>query len=142
MRIHVNKSNEHIVQTPFGNFEITILKQILPKIGIKWNQENDSWVFISQNTNKKDEKSGKDLWLPIRAMNFEIALHKAKKETYTDEEWRLLEARQDGNKLVRAKDPSLTEIKKALSYGYDDKYLPALQSEKSYGTLYRKYGLE
>lgn len=142
MRIHVNKANEQIVQTPFGNIEMSLLKQILPRIGIRWNQETDSWAFKSTNTHRKDDKTGKDLWLPLRAFNFEIALHQAKKEAYTDEEWRLIESRQDGDKLVKSKDPSTSEVQRAMAYNYEDKYLPEILNEKSYSALFRKVGLE
>lgn len=140
MKTFVNQQGESIVQTPFGGIEEGILNQILPRIGIRWN--GDSWVYLSQNSGKKDEKTGKDLWLPIRAYNFEIALQKAKRDVLSDEQWRILELGGNANRELRSKKPTLYEIQKALSYGFKDKYLPEIESEKSYSALFRKYGLD
>lgn len=140
MRIFVNAQGESIVQTPFGGIEQGILEQILPKIGIKWN--GDDWTFISQNIGRKDEKTNKEIWIPIRAYNFEIALHKAKRETLSDEQWRILNLNGNSDKELRTNRPTLAEIQKALSYKFEDKYLPEIESEKSYSALFRKYGLE
>ena len=139
MRVFVNAQGESIVQTPFGGIEQSILEQILPKIGIKWN--GDDWTFISQNIGRKDEKTNKEIWIPIRAYNFEIALHKAKRETLSDEQWRILNLNGNGDKELRTNRATLA-IQKALSYNFEDKYLPEVESEKSYSALFRKYGLD
>jgi hypothetical protein len=146
MRIQKNQLGELIVQTPFGNIEQSILKQILPEIGIKWKK--DSWVYISEivkirKKNGKYDEMGdlKEERLPIRSYNFELALHKAKKATLTDEELRQLELAGEADRKIKAKDPSLSEIQRALSYGWSNQYLPALLQAGSYSELYRQFGL-
>ena len=68
------------VQTPYGAIPETLYHEIKDKLGIKW--DDGHWVILSFNTGQSD-KNGKDLWLPTRFMNLEVALQQAKQRNLT-----------------------------------------------------------
>lgn len=119
------------VQTPFGGIEVSLFERIFDKLGIKWNPEFETWTIISYDTGIQDENK-KDLWLPTRFHNIEIALQQAKKKNNPK-----LTLKQIKNLNPTERDWAL-----AIGYGYGKDYLPELLGESSYSAIYARFGLD